>query len=161
EPGSLVARYERVRRVRPGGAKPQKVYVLSRVTLGADVAVTSVILAAPKRKFPHAQIFFVGPPQNYELVGSDPHIHQSPVTYGRGGVRERLAAWTDLQALTTSQCVILDPDSRLSQLGLLPLCDEESHHLFESRSYGAEAAKSLPELAADWAAQTLGVQGAR
>jgi ADP-heptose:LPS heptosyltransferase len=161
EPGSLVARYERVRRIRPVVAKPQRVYILSRVTLGADVAVTSVILAAAKRRFPHAQIFFVGPHKNYELFASDPHIHHAPVTYSRGGVQERLAVWRELQALTASQCVVLDPDSRLSQLGLLPLCDEESHHLFESRSYGADTCKSLPELAADWAGQTLGIQGAR
>jgi hypothetical protein len=44
---SLLARYERVRRPRPiSGRPPHRVLVLSRVTLGADVAVTSVLLAA-------------------------------------------------------------------------------------------------------------------
>ena len=32
--------------------EPGRVFVLSRVTLGADVAVTSVLLAAAKNAFP-------------------------------------------------------------------------------------------------------------
>ena len=66
--GALVARYERVRRPRPILGKPRRVFVLSRVTLGADVAVTSVLLAAAKRRFPHAEIVFVGPAQELRAV---------------------------------------------------------------------------------------------
>ena len=65
---SLVARYERVRRPRPVAGEPQRVFVLSRVTLGADVAVTSVMLAAAKRRFPNAEIVFVGPAQELGTV---------------------------------------------------------------------------------------------
>ena len=35
---------------------PQQVFVLSRVTLGADVAVTSIVLDAAKRRFPERAI---------------------------------------------------------------------------------------------------------
>ena len=76
---SLVARYERVRRPRPVTGKPQRVFVLSRVTLGADVAITSVLLAAAKRRFPHAEIVFVGPRKNYELFARDAHVHHVPL----------------------------------------------------------------------------------
>jgi hypothetical protein len=86
--GSLVARYERVRRVRPVGGKPRHVLVLSRVTLGADVAVTSVLLSAAKRRFPHAEIVFAGPRKNHELFAADPHIHHVDVAYRRGSLRE-------------------------------------------------------------------------
>ena len=44
DPASLVARYQRVRRPRSISGEPHCVFVLSRVTLGADVAVTSVLL---------------------------------------------------------------------------------------------------------------------
>ena len=157
EPGALVARYERVRRPRPIPGKPRRIFVLSRVTLGADVAITSVMLAAAKRRFPHSEICFVGPPKNYELFATDRHVHHIPIDYRRGGLRDRLAVWSSLQsALNASDAVVIDPDSRLTQLGLLPICEEDRHHLFESRSYGAESASPLPELAAAWAVETFG-----
>jgi ADP-heptose:LPS heptosyltransferase len=162
EPGALVARYERVRRPRPILGKPRRIFVLSRVTLGADVAVTSVMLAAAKRRFPHSEICFVGPPRNYELFAADRHIHHIPVEYRRGGLRDRLSVWTPLQsALDAADAVVIDPDSRLTQLGLLPICEEDRHHLFESRSYGAESASTLPDLAAAWAVETFGGTPAR
>jgi len=160
--GSLVARYERVRRVRPVGGKPRHVLVLSRVTLGADVAVTSVLLSAAKRRFPHAEIVFAGPRKNHELFAADPHIHHVDVAYRRGSLRERLASWEELKQIAERpDTVVLDPDSRLTQLGLLPVWSEDRYHLFESRSYGGESDRSLPELAAAWAQETLGVEGAK
>jgi len=161
EPAALVARYDRVRRTRPVAGKPRQVFVLSRVTLGADVAVTSLLLAAAKRRFPHAAIVFVGPRKNYELFAADPRVHHAPVEYRRGGLRTRLAVWDELKTLLeASDAIVLDPDSRLTQLGLLPVCAEDRYHLFESRAYGKEVAQPLPELAAQWAAATLGVAGA-
>jgi ADP-heptose:LPS heptosyltransferase len=158
---SLVARYERVRRVRPMAGKPGRIFVLSRVTLGADVAVTSVMLAAARRRFPHAEIVFVGPRKNYELFAADSHIHHADVEYRRGNLRERLAVWEDLKSvLTAPDSAVIDPDSRLTQLGLLPICSEDRYHLFESRGYGGESDCSLPELASAWAEETLGVAGA-
>src|SRR5258707_5726493 len=64
----LAARYRRVRQPRRM-AEPhyRNVFVLSRVTLGADVAVTSVVLDAAKRAFPHAESYFAGPQKGYEL----------------------------------------------------------------------------------------------
>jgi ADP-heptose:LPS heptosyltransferase len=159
---ALVAHYERVRWTRPIAGRPHRVFVLSRVTLGADVAVTSVLLAAAKKRFPHAAVIFVGPHKNYELFAADPHIHHVPVAYRRGGLRDRLEAWGDLKkALAEPDSVVLDPDSRLTQLGLLPVCPDERHHLFESRAYGGDTDRALPDLAAAWAAETLGVSGAK
>jgi ADP-heptose:LPS heptosyltransferase len=159
---SLVARYERVRRPRPISGEPNRVFVLSRVTLGADVAVTSVLLAAAKQRFPHAEIVFVGPRKNYELFAGDPRLRHAEMAYRRGGLRERLAVWGPLQALLAApDAVVIDPDSRLTQLGLLPVCPEAGYHLFESRGYGGETDRALPELAAAWTEETLGVSGAR
>ncbi|HWC97864.1 MAG TPA: glycosyltransferase family 9 protein [Candidatus Sulfopaludibacter sp.] len=159
---SLVARYERVRRVRPVTSRPRRVFVLSRVTLGADVAVTSVMLSAAKRRFPHAEIVFVGPRKNYELFAADKHLHHVEVAYRRGSLRERLASWNDLKPLLAGpDTLVIDPDSRLTQLGLLPVCAEDHYHLFESRAYGGESNHPLPQLAAAWAEETLGVAGAK
>jgi ADP-heptose:LPS heptosyltransferase len=158
---ALVARYDRVRRIRPVTCQPQRVVVLSRVTLGADVAVTSVLMAAAKRRFPQAAILFAGPRKNYELFAGDPRVTHAPVEYRRGGLRERLAVWDDLKALLSDgDTLVVDPDSRLTQLGLLPVCEEERYRLFESRAYGSDSPRALPELAASWAGETLGVADA-
>jgi ADP-heptose:LPS heptosyltransferase len=157
-PATLVSRYERVRQVRAAGGKPHRIFVLSRVTLGADVAVTSVVLAAAKRRFPHAEIVLVGPKKNYELFAADPRLHHAPVEYRRGGLRERLAVWDELQdVLSDPFSLVLDPDSRLTQLGLLPVTSWERCHLFESRSYGGDSTRALPNLTAEWCEKTLGV----
>jgi ADP-heptose:LPS heptosyltransferase len=159
---SLLARYNRVRRPRPIDGEPSRVFVLSRVTLGADVAVTSVLLDAAKVRFPRAEIVFVGPRKNYELFAGDPRISHAEVAYERGGLRQRLAVWNALKQLfADSDSIIVDPDSRLTQLGLLPVCPEERYGFFESRAYGSETSFALPELAAAWAAETLGVVGAK
>jgi len=162
DPAWLMARYQRVRRPRPISGEPHRVFVLSRVTLGADVAVTSVLLAAAKQRFPHAEIVFVGPRKNYELFAGDPRLRHADMAYRRGSLRERLAVWGPLKALLAApDAVVIDPDSRITQLGLLPVCAEDGYHLFESRGYGGETERALPDLAAAWAQETFGVSGAK
>ena len=160
--GADAARYRRVRQPRPVTGEPRTVFVLSRVTLGADVAVTSVVLSAAKRRFPKAEIVFAGPRKNFELFAADPRIRHAPVEYRRGGLADRLAVWKELQTLLApGDSLVLDPDSRLTQLGLLPVCPEHRYRLFESRGYGGATDRPLPELAARWAAETLGVADAK
>lgn len=163
---AIRARYERIRRpARFSGSDPACVCVLSRVTLGADIAVTSVMLDAAKRRFPQARICFVGPAKNYELFEADPRIEHLPAPYGRtAALADRLQAGLDLRQTLPAGALVIDPDSRLSQLGLLPLTADPSQHLFfESRAYagGASGAVSLTELAAHWAEAVLGVKDAR
>ncbi len=162
DPAELAARYRRVRRVRRAEADPAVVFVLSRITLGADVAVTSVLLDAVKRRFPAAEIRFTGPAKNYELFARDPQIGWLPVSYPGGGIAERLAPWRELRAvLARPDAIVVDPDSRLTQLGLLPVCGEPNYFFFESRAYGGDGSDPLPVLAARWAAQTFGVEDSR
>ena len=159
---ALVERFERVRRVRSVSIEPRRVFVLSRVTLGADVAVTSVLLDAAKRRFPNARIVFVGPRKNYELFACDARLEHADVAYQRGSLRDRVAVWNELRSLCVgADNLVIDPDSRLTQLGLLPICADERYHLFESRAYGGDGYDSLSELAAAWARETLQVEGAR
>ena len=55
---------------------------------------------------------------------------------------------------------MIDPDSRLSQLGLIPVCDEPNYFFFPSRSYGGEGDERLPDLAARWAQEVFGIDRA-
>jgi Glycosyltransferase family 9 (heptosyltransferase) len=136
-------------------ADSPRLYVLSRVTLGADVAVTSVLLDAAKRRYPAAEIVFVAPRKNYELFESDPRIHHLPSPYARAGtLRERLRASA---GLWLEDGLVIDPDSRLTQLGIISVCPAGNYLFFESRSYGGEGMDRLPDLAARWARETLGV----
>ena len=161
DPAELVARYERVRRPRPLGWEPKRVLVLSRITLGADVAVTSVLISAAKQRLPHADIVFVGPRKNFELFAGDARLSHAAVEYRRGSLRQRLAVWDELKPLAAGpDCLVIDPDSRLTQLGLLPICAEDRYHLFESRAYGGAGTLNLPALAAQWAQETFGVPNA-
>jgi len=126
----------------------ERVYVLSRITLGADVAVTSVLLDAAKRRYPRAEIFFAGPHKNYELFAADPRVRHFPVPYARGGtlldrLRASAAVWID-------DGIVIDPDSRLTQLGLIAICPDDRYYFFESRSAGNDDDR-LPDLAARWA----------
>ena len=161
DPAQLVERYRRVRAPRRAEVEPAAVFVLSRVTLGADVAVTSVLLDAAKRRFPAAEIHLAGSRKNWELFARDPRIRHLPVAYPGGSLRDRLAPWAALrEALARPDAIVIDPDSRLTQLGLLPVCDEARYFFFESRGYGGAGDASLPVLAARWAAATFGVEGA-
>lgn len=157
----LASRYERVRRTRKFDRDPasiHNVFVLSRVTLGADVAVTSVLLDAAKQCFPNARVWFAGPVKNWQLFQGDSRLTHLPIAYGRGGtVDDRLAIWEKLRgSVAQAQNIVIDPDSRLTQLGLLPICAEEDYYFFESRSYGAPGRDPLPILTARWAEETFG-----
>jgi ADP-heptose:LPS heptosyltransferase len=135
------------------------VYVLSRVTLGADVAVTSVLLDAAKQRYPEAQIVFVAPEKSAELFAADPRVQEFGAPYVRGGpLLQRLHCTRNLWI---GDGIVIDPDSRLSQLGLISICDEDRYFFFESRSYGGDGGERLPELAARWAREVFGVEDAR
>ncbi len=130
-------------------ATAERVYVLSRITLGADVAVTSVLLDAAKRRYPSAEIVFVGPRKNYELFEADPRIAHREIPYARSGsLRDRIQASA---ALWFDDGLVIDPDSRLTQLGLIRVCPDDRYSFFESRSFGGTSSDRLPDLAARWA----------
>ncbi len=149
----LLLRYRNIRQVRrfPGG-EVRRVFVLSRVTLGADVAVTSVALAAAKLRFPDAEIYLIGPAKNAEMFAADPRINPVTVMYARSGLlRERLLVAAELRiAVDERSSIVIDPDSRLTQLGLIPIGDDSRYFFFESRSFGGQSDANLPRLTAEW-----------
>lgn len=158
--GGLRERYERVRRARPWqGPEPETVLVLSRVTLGADAVVTSVVLDGMKRRFPKARVQLVGSRKAWELFAADPRVGWVEAPYARGGgVAERIeASWALAERLPQGNVLVVDPDSRLTQLGLVPVCGEAQYRFFESRSYEAESSMTLGELARLWVKEIFGV----
>lgn len=159
----LVQRYHRIRKPRKIDREPASVFVLSRVTLGADVAITSVLLDAAKQRFPDSQIWFAGPLKSWELFAADSRLRHLPIAYGRGGTLDnRLSIWPQLrQAVCQPNSIVIDPDSRLTQLGLLPICPEEDYCFFDSRAYGGDGGEPLSALTRRWAAETFGVADAQ
>ena len=162
----LAARYDRIRRPRkldrdPGGTR--NVFVLSRVTLGADVAITSIVMDAAKQAFPNAPIHFVGPRKGWELFAADSRLRHLPIAYGRSGsLDNRLSIWPELrETVCSTGGIVIDPDSRLTQLGLLPICPEDDYYFFESRSYGGDSPETLTNLTRQWVRETFGIAGAR
>jgi len=161
---ALWQRYQRVSRPRGPDAIPKDVrdvFVLSRITLGADVAVTSTVLDALKRRFPRARIVFVGPEKNWALFSGDPKLEHVLVEYPKqAALRERLSIARVLQSvLARPSAIVVDPDSRLTQLGVLPVCAEERYFFFDSRAYGGESDDSLYVLVRRWLSETFGVDG--
>jgi ADP-heptose:LPS heptosyltransferase len=155
----LIPRLRGVQAAHAAPTSTKRVYVLSRITLGADVAVTSVLIDAAKRRYPDAEIVFVGPQKSYEMFEADPRIRHFQAPYARSGsLIDRLRASASLRF---DDGIVIDPDSRLTQLGLISICDEPNYFFFESRSYGGDGAESLPALASRWAHEVFGIENAR
>jgi ADP-heptose:LPS heptosyltransferase len=191
----IVGRAQKLRQVsrlvapRDWGQELKLLIVLSRVTLGADIAITSVILERMKRCFPNAEIVLLGGNKSAELFGGDPRLRFNEIAYQRAGALiERLLSWVDVLAcvrgltrdLDRGEYLIVDPDTRLTQLGLLPVT---SHNLaglklrprsaerdgsiamarpeylfFPSREYGSSTSQSLGELTSAWLDEVFGDQ---
>jgi hypothetical protein len=93
------------------------------------------------------------------LYEADGRVKHFPAPYARGGsLVERLEASAQLWF---EDGVVLDPDSRLSQLGVISVCPDDRYFFFNSRGYGGAGSDSLPMLAARWVQETLGVENAR
>ena len=150
---ALATRFERIRQPRVCKQNPSKVFVLSRVTLGADVAVTSVMLAVAKARFPQAEIYYAGARKGWELFAADRRILHKEVSYGRTArLKDRLEAKPDLYE---PGAIVIDPDSRLTQLGLLPVCNDADYYFFDSRAYGGDSTHTLTHLAQQWCGETF------
>ena len=142
----------------------ETVFVLSRVTLGADIKITSIVLNAMKRRFPEAEIVLVGNRKSAELFSADSRISHLNADYPRTGpVPTRIQFAHDLRRqIDGPNRLVVDPDSRMTQLGLIPVCAPEHYFHFPSR--GREERRSslnlvLTELTQDWLLETFGESG--
>jgi hypothetical protein len=126
------------------------VYVLSRVTLGADIKITSIVLDTMKRRFPAAEIVFVANRKSAELFAADPRVIHLEAAYPRTGpVSTRIEfAHALRRQIEGPNCIVVDPDSRITQLGLIPLCEPAHYFHFPSRT--ANSAPNLTDLTRHW-----------
>lgn len=155
----LLARHRRVRTDRcRGAAKPRTLAVLSRVTLGADVLLTAPLCAHLRRAWPDARIVLIGDPKLEGLIGGTPGLEILPLRYARrGDLRERLRAWLDLREAVAGlePDLVVAPDSRFDQLGMLPLLDEDRYLLWENCQVEGEEPRGLLDLLEDWCRRRL------
>jgi len=139
----------------------ETVYVLSRVTLGSDIKITGVILDAMKTRFPEADIVLVGGRKSAELFAADARIRHLEAEYPRvGPVSARIEFAYQLRSvLEGKNRIVVDPDSRLTQLGLIPACEPESYFHFPSRTTGSDSSANLSDLTKSWLRETFGTSG--
>ncbi len=143
--------------------KLKKILILSRVTIGADVAITSVLMAHLLHQFPQTEIVLLGSEKLNELYGGEPRIRIQKIQYGRGGrLLTRLLSWLEVVAIVEQEIneiekdefCIFDPDSRLTQLGLLPLLpaplEANNYFYFPSRNYQHPEKEELGALTSGW-----------
>lgn len=145
----------------------KRVFVPSRVTVGADVAVTSIVLQKIERIFPEAEYVIVGPAAAREtLANTVKRLRFVTCPYPRRGtLTDRLEAWrilvdlvhADMALLEPDACLLIDPDSRLTQLGLLPIVPSDApSFFFESRTYRRPGIDTLGALTGHWLDEVLG-----
>ncbi len=139
-------RYQRLLQPVPLGARDKgsvrRIMVLSRVTVGADVVITSVVVHRFLAAFPAAELVVVGPSHLPHCFAELERVRCLHLPYERdGSLVERLLVWQTVeeiirqesQGLQAGEMLLVDPDSRLSQLGLLPLLAEADTCFFPSR----------------------------
>jgi hypothetical protein len=147
-------------------ARVKKVMVLSRVTLGADIAVTSIVLQKARRIFPQADLVIAGSQKLAQLFGGDERLRIRPVRYhSEGGLIERLSSWPplveaiedEMRGLSPGEWVLIDPDARLLQLGLLPvIANDEGYFFLESRAFGKPGDGNLSRITLRWLGEMFG-----
>lgn len=170
ETEELLARYERCLQVRPlsSARKKQvrKVVIPSRVTVGADIVMTTVMVHRLRRALPNAELIVVGPSHLDDIFSGLNGVRRREMWYNRhGAFGERLANWPQLYDMVRqeqanvapAELLLFDPDTRLTQLGMMPLLPEDQTFYFPSRqSLEPEDGSSLSILVNRWLDRVLG-----
>lgn len=124
------------------GANAKKVIVLSRVTIGADIAITSIVIRKLMKACPDAQFIIIGNEKLNELFGANRRIQIINLLYSKKEtLLDRLMKWIEVVDIVEKESigfhqgdiVLIDPDSRLSQLGLLPCTEDADYYYWNSR----------------------------
>lgn len=171
EAAALLDRYQRIRQGAPLTAERlrsvKKIIILSRVTAGADIAITNVIIQRLRQRCAEAELVLVGPAHLSEIFGFVAHCrHRSFIYKNDGSLFDKMTSWPRLLEITrdeqqghqAGEVLLFDPDTRLSQLGLLPLAPDDCTCYFPSRASqaGRQAHHNLSTLTNHWLNQLLG-----
>lgn len=151
---------ERHHRVRKNGYfdppdQARCIVVLSRVTIGADILLTNVLLQRLQQKYPDTRIVVMGDKKLGGLFGGMRNVEIKNIDYSRRGtLSTRLRSW-----LTLCDCIthidpdfVVAPDSRLDQLGILPVIRDEQYALWENLQT-RDKTESLSVLVDEWACE--------
>ncbi len=159
---NIRARSDEYRKIKP----PEKIFLLSRVTIGADVAITSVMIQRLNQLFPDAEVVVIGGKKLHDIFGGNTRIRIKEVNYSRrGDMIERFASWIavldaineEIAKDASGNIIVIDPDSRLSQLGVLPVISNQKYLFFNSRGKDSYPKKmSIAELTNHWVDNVLG-----
>ncbi|HZR00504.1 MAG TPA: glycosyltransferase family 9 protein [Chloroflexota bacterium] len=142
--------------------------VLSKVTLGAEIFQAATIVDALLARYPGCRVLFVGPEGSRGVFLGNDRVDFRAVDYPRrGDLLTRLAAWPAARAivreatagLPEASWLVVDPDSRITQLNLLPVAPDARTRFFPSRTIQRPGIERLGELAADWAHGLFGTRG--
>lgn len=122
---------------------PRRIVLLSRVTIGADVAILSVMIQRLRRLFPETDLVVVGNRKLNDLFGGNPDVRVRELGYARrGGLFERFASWHATLDILRKEfadgeddVLVIDPDSRISQLGVLPMMHADNYLFFNTRDH--------------------------
>lgn len=130
---ALHARYQAARHYpATPPATATKIVILSRVTIGADLLLTTVALQRLRRAYPQAELVVLGDGKLQALVGGFAGVRVRPISYGRRGpLRERLASWLAVVEAVDAEApdLVFAPDSRLDQLGIMPVIADATRYL--------------------------------
>jgi ADP-heptose:LPS heptosyltransferase len=139
---------------------PRRIILLSRVTIGADVAILSVMIQRLRRLFPDADLVIIGNQKLHGLFGGHPDLRIRELSYARhGGLFERFAGWhaaldilrEESAGLGKGGLLVIDPDSRISQLGVLPLTYADDYLFFHTRDHLLTAnGRCMAQWTNDW-----------
>ena len=140
----------------------EKAVLISRADLKGDIAATGPILSCAMRAFENADIEIVGPRTNCLLIGPSYRLERSVVSFSHNGtLGNQLRAWVRLRAKVASaiqgydsgRWLVVDPDSWMTQFGLLPVADDRYCRYFDSRSYAEQSTATMAVLASEWGNQ--------
>ncbi len=112
----------------------KRIFLLSRITIGADVAIVSVMIQRLSRCFrmPKSLYSAVLNLKKYSAEILASRIKE--VAYSRGGgLLERLESWCSIMDIFEEEpaangaesVLLIDPDSRITQLGILPVIERK------------------------------------
>ena len=151
---------------RDPGKPPRRIVLLSRVTIGADVAILSVLIQRLRRLFPEADMVVVGNRKLEGLFGGNPDLRIRELSYARrGGLFERFASWHATLDILREELaggeedvLVIDPDSRISQLGVLPMMHADNYLFLNTRDHVLTAnGHCMAEWTNEWLNGVFGV----
>jgi ADP-heptose:LPS heptosyltransferase len=143
-----------------------RIFLLSRITIGADIAIISVMTQRLMKQFPQAEIVIIGNDKLKEVFGGNPRVRICRLDYKRrGGLLGRLQTWIEVSDIIKAESasespdriLIIDPDSRITQLGLLPLGEDQNYFYFNSHPESSTTPKaSIADITNQWLNRVFG-----